>query len=229
MVWRADLPEDTSMKDNLLKAHSLDLRQTGLALSAAGPLLIQELRQASARAAAGEGTAYQFSSSSDAGRVALLAEALVYQPGGVSFGMQDELAEASVLVSRFAGSVYRLVDQFALVESLRGGRLAARTRVDWLGDVRTWWAAGSPLPAVADHQQVLAQALATRQAWLRLAAVLAAGAARVGLAMAAGPFNPVAIWAAWQYVQKVLAQYRTLHGGLHMESPGVRWPSQDAS
>ena len=214
MVWRVNLPDDSTKAGSLLDAHTLALSQTNLALSAAGPLLLQDLRQASGQASARqfavERASYEFSSSAEGDRVTFLTQALNYQPGGVSFGLQDELAEAAELVSRFTGSLHRLVDRFALVESGRGGRLAARTRVDWLGDVHTWWADGSPAPTITDHQRVLAQALATRQAWLRLAAVLTAGAARVGLAMATGPFNPVAIWAAVQYVQKVLAQYRLM-------------------
>jgi hypothetical protein len=69
----------------------------------------------------------------------------------VAFGLQDEVSEAAGTIAHFAGSVHRLVDQFALVESSRGGFPSARTRVDWLGDVHTWWMAGSPLPAIADQ------------------------------------------------------------------------------
>jgi hypothetical protein len=102
------------------------------------------------------------------------------------------------------------VDRFALVESSRGGSTSARTRLDWLGDVHTWWLAGSPPLVISDHRRALAQAVATRQAWLRLATLLTAGAAKIGIAMAAGPFNPLAIFTAWKYVQKVLEQYRLI-------------------
>jgi hypothetical protein len=128
----------------------------------------------------------------------------------VAFGLGDEINEAIQTVSGFADSVHRLVDQFALVESSRGGLSNARTRVEWLGDVHTWWAGGSPEHAISDHRRVLAQAIATRQAWLRLATILTAGAAKIGLSMAAGPFNPVAIMTAWKYIQKVIEQYRVI-------------------
>ena len=104
----------------------------------------------------------------------------------------------------------RLVDQFALVESSRGARPAPAPVIDWLGDVHTWWLAGSPPPVISDHRRALAQAVATRQAWLRLATMLTAGAAKIGIAMAAGPFNPLAIMTAWKYVQKVIEQYRLI-------------------
>ncbi len=122
--------------------------------------------------------------------------------------------EAAGTIADFAGSVHRLVDQFALVESSRGGVASARTRVDWLGDVHTWWMSGSPAPAIADHRRVLAQAIATRQAWLRLATILTAGAAKSRSSMAAGPFNPVAILTVWKYVQKVIEQYRLIRMGV---------------
>jgi hypothetical protein len=76
--------------------------------------------------------------------------------------------------------------------------------------VHTWWVPGSPASSISDHGRVLAQALATRQEWLRLVFVLTAGAAKISVAMATNPFNPVAIWGAWTYIQKVIEQYHSL-------------------
>ena len=210
VVWRANLPEDPSESGRLLNTHAVSLHHTAMALDAAVPLLKQDLQRAAADSSS-EGHAPAFDLSGAAtGRYDLVIGALNYDPSSVSFDLRNELSEAAETVSQFAGSVHRLVDQFALVESSRGGQQNARTRMDWLGDVHTWWVTGSPRPAIADHRRVLAQAIATRQAWLRLATVLTAGAAKVGLAMAAGPFNPVAIMTTWKYVQKVIEQYRII-------------------
>jgi hypothetical protein len=222
VVWRADLPDDPAASARLLTTHALSLQQTNVALDVAGPLLQQDIRRASSRAAAPGQVDFGVSPTQDSasaanGRYDLIAQALNADPHSVAFGLSDEVTEAAEIVSRFAGSVHRLVDQFALVESSRGGNPSARTRVDWLGDVQTWWLAGSPAPAIADHRRVLAQAIATRQAWLRLAATLTAGAAKVGLSMAAGPFNPVAILTVWKYVQKVIEQYRAIRIGVPVE------------
>jgi hypothetical protein len=219
VVWRADLPDDPAASARLLTTHALTLQQTNMALDVAGPLLQQDLRRASGGAAAPGQVNFgiapvQDSSNAAGGRYDLIAQALNADPQSVAFGLQDELAEAAGTIAHFAGSVHRLVDQFALVESSRGGLASARTRVDWLGDVHTWWISGSPAPAIADHRRVLAQAIATRQAWLRLATTLTASAAKVGLSMAAGPFNPVAILTVWKYVQKVIEQYRLIRMGV---------------
>ncbi len=214
LIWRANLPEDSYVSANLLSNHSLALRQIALALAATGPLLAQDLQFAARDGRTGqtrEGVNFDTRAPGMAsGRYGLITQALTYNPESVSFGIQNELAEVAEIVKRFAGSVQRLLGQFILVESLRGGRRTARSRVDWLGDVHTWWSPGSLEPAIADHHRVLAQALATRQEWLRLVTVLTAGAAKIGLAMTAGPFNPVAIWTAWKYIQKVIEQYRSL-------------------
>ncbi len=215
VVWRADLPDDPAASARLLNIHALTLQQTNMALDVAGPLLQQDLRRASGGAAAQGQVNFGIPPTQDSSRrYDLIAQALNADPQSVAFGLQDEVSEAAETIAHFAGSVHRLVDQFALVESSRGGFPSARTRLDWLGDVHTWWLAGSPPPAIADHRHVLAQAIATRQAWLRLATTLTAGAAKVGLAMAAGPFNPVAILTVWKYVQKVIEQYRLIRMGV---------------
>ena len=55
VVWRAELPEDPSESARLLNTQSVALRQTALALEAAGPLLGRDLQQASAQGSAGGG------------------------------------------------------------------------------------------------------------------------------------------------------------------------------
>jgi hypothetical protein len=211
VVWRANLPQDPVESARLLNTQSLSLRQTALALESAGPLLSRDLQRAAGNSSAKDAEASAFDlTGMSSGRYDLLAQALHSDPGSVSFDLRDELSEAAQTVSGFAASVHRLIDQFALVESSLGGLPSARTRVDWLGDVHTWWLAGSPRPVITDHRRVLAQAIATRQAWLRLATLLTTGAAKIGLSMAAGPFNPLAIMTAWKYIQKVIEQYRLI-------------------
>ena len=215
LIFSANLPEDPLASALLLNIHAQSLRQTDVALTATGPLLIQDLQRASIDGVKQGSGGYGIGSVLDTpsavyGRYDLVAQAINYNATSFSFDLQDELTEAIEIVGRFAGSIHRLVNQFALVETSQGGQLRARTRVDWLGDVHTWWAAGSMASTTSDHRRVLAQALATRQAWLRLLTLLTAGAAKVGLAMAAGPFNPLAVWTAWKYVQKIIEQYRAL-------------------
>ena len=207
LVWRAHLPADGDAAALALAAHDRTLFYTAQALHAAGPLLNRDLRQSQT---AGAAQAYALMPGVLAVRRGILARALNPQASGLAFGLQDDLAQAGEIVSRFAGQVTRLVEQFALVESSHSGRRAARTRVEWLGDVHTWWTPGHSPAALADHRRVLGLALATRQAWLRLILAFTAGAAKIALAMGATPFNPIAVWAAWNYVQTVLKHYHSL-------------------
>ena len=219
MVWKAELPGDAEAARLVLTGHAQALRQTERALAAAGPLLERDLRQGSLSPGwadqpftlePGADPAAQLPPEGLRARQNILARALDPLPDSLSFNLGDDLAAAGEVASRFAGQVSRLVNQFALVESSRGGQATAWTRVEWLGDVQTWWAPGRPQEDIAAHQRVLAQALATRQAWLRLVLVFAAGAAKIGMEMAAAPFNPIAVWTAWNYIQKVIEQYRVV-------------------
>jgi hypothetical protein len=102
------------------------------------------------------------------------------------------------------------VEQFALVETVRGGRAIGITRVAWLGDAETWWAAGASAEHFSQHAQALAQALATRQEWLNFLLLVSSGMLKVAVALATTPFSPLTIWTTWNYLRQVVQEYQQI-------------------
>lgn len=208
VVWRANLPEDPLESALALDSSALALRRIGQALATAGPLLVEDLRLMAGTGPSG--LAYELPAGAAPDRREILLQVLTRETETPSFSLRDDITGAVELVSRFTSQLRRLVEQFALVESRYSDRCVARTRVDWSGDVHTWWAPGIRASMISDHRRVLAQAMATRREWLRLVFVLTSGAAKISVVMATTPFNPLAIWAAWAYVKKVVEQYNSL-------------------
>jgi hypothetical protein len=211
LVWRADLPRDPQEAGRALNQQAHLLRQTESALSAAGPLLDDDLRQLAELDRAD--ASYYLEGRRIEGRQAVLALGMDYDLQRMDFSGRVrvlDLEEKMATVQRLANHVRRLVEQFALVETMHGGHRSGLTRINWLGDAQTWWASDSPPPAIAHHSQLLSQVLGTRQNWLRFLLQLVAGAAKIGMAMASGPFAPIAIWTAFNYLRQVMEQYRRL-------------------
>jgi hypothetical protein len=212
LVWRADLPRDPQEARRALNRRAHLLRQTESALSAAGPLLDDDLRQLAESDRAG--ASYFLEPRGTESREAVLALGMNYDLQRMDFSGRGigvlDLEEKMATVEQLAIQVRRLVEQFALVETSHGGHRSGLTRINWLGDAQTWWASDSPPTAIAHHNQLLRQVLGTRQNWLRFLLQLVAGAAKIGMAMASGPFAPIAIWTAFNYLRKVMEQYRRL-------------------
>lgn len=224
-VWRADLPDDPQSAGQLLAALAAQVRRSQNALPLAQLALEHDLRGLTP--AAGE---LSFSTQDSlAPPRAILAAGWSYQAqtraaaqGAVpaaSFGLLDglpvgkrELDEAADALRSFCAQVSGSVNRLALIETRVNGRKIAVTRAGWSGDLRTWWSAASNPDQRRQHERVVAQALATRQAWTRLLILLTAGTARVAAALAAAPFSPIAIWTTWNYVKEVIRQTQSLGG-----------------
>jgi hypothetical protein len=220
-VWRAALPEDPQESGYWLEAHASRLAASRRALPAAAARLEADLawlpgpREATAFTT-GPGLSKAVEEGSP--RSVLIASAQYRWAGGeTSFGFLDkfklELPQVEAigeLVRRFAGQVRSSVEQAALVQTEIGGRPLATTRVAWSGDVETWWIAGGARDSTAQHQRVLAGALALRQEWLRFLLQVTSGAARTAAALATGPFSLLALWTVWNYVKAVVNEYQEL-------------------
>jgi hypothetical protein len=219
-IWRADLPPDAGDAFDLLTERDGALRLSQRALPAAEAQLAADLRQLTAQPAgdaASGGHSFSLSDQDPASPRGILAAGLQHQELGVSFGLLDgvkiapfQLDQAARMASSFAEQVHRTVDQLALVETTCAGQRLGRTRAAWSGDVETWWSSAASRDQRLQHEQVLAQALATRQGWLRFLLTTAAGITRLAAALAAGPFSPVAIWTTWNYIQAVVKEYQKL-------------------
>ncbi len=214
-IWLANLPDDPDSADVLLLAQ----RRRVSALSRVLPAAPQYLQADLARMAnleKGE-VSFALNQAGPEAPLNILAGALQYRfpEQAVSFGLLDalkpdrrEVEESAGLFERFTRQVRQSVDGFAQVETVIGGRRLGRSRAAWSGDLETWWAADGLPDERRRHEEVLAQALATRQHWLRFFLLVAGGIPRVAGALAAGPFSPVAVWATWNYFRQVIQAYR---------------------
>jgi hypothetical protein len=209
--WRAELPGDANQAFLLLDQRDQDLRLCQQALPAADAQLTSDLR---ALQPGPGGVFFSLAQEEPGSPRSFLAAGLQHQGAGVSFGLFDnikidplQLNAVAKTASGFAEQVSRAVDQLALVETTSDGHRLGLTRAAWGGDVETWWASGATYDQCLQHQQVLAQALATRQAWLRFLLSAAAGITRVAAAIAAGPFSPIAIWTTWNYLQATIKNF----------------------
>jgi hypothetical protein len=214
-VWRANLPEDPQVAGDLLEVHDFQLRLVQNALPGFEQRLKHDLLGLTRQNTTGE-TSFSAGSEENHHLRSILAAGLQYQGTGVSFSLLDgikidplQLDKVAQMVASFSEQVQRNVDQLTLVETVRDGRRLAITRTAWSGDIETWWAAGTGPGQRILHEQVLAQALATRQGWLRFLLVLAGGITRVAASIAAGPFSLVSIWTTWNYLQEVIKEFRS--------------------
>lgn len=224
-VWRADLPDDPLEAQRLLSTRAAQLRLSQRSLAQAGTLLRNDLRSIPPPR---DGESFSTPAgwppaNPDTPRGLLELAAIERFSSQASFagepqegidqGLLSEAAldQAGQVAGDFFAQVQRLVGQFALVESSLGGRSLGLTRVSWGGDAQTWWSARAGMDDYPLHQQVLAQALGTRQAWLSFALLFSAGVVQVAAALASGPFSLLTIWTTWNYLKKVVEKYRALH------------------
>lgn len=212
-VWRVELPDDPQAAEDLLKYQAYRQAQAAWYLPAARRSLEHDLDSLD-RLEAGLEFSAQTGINTPRG---VLAVAYQYSHEQASYGLLDSLSldpqvldRTSQEVGQFAALVRRTVSQFALVETASAGKNIAKTRIAWSGDAETWWESGSDQGQFPRHNQVLAQALVTRQHWLRFLLLLTSGIVRTAAVLATGPFSLVAIWATWKYLQQVIAAFQKI-------------------
>lgn len=219
LAWHVELPEDVNSARAYLDEQARRSRAAQHALPAVDAALLRDLDDIRAR-----GFRYGFAgdTASAAGNPrSVLAAAARFDMTGETFALWDRLplnrqAVESVVerLGRWSEQVQQAMTLTALVDSRTAGAWIASSRVDWAGNVDTRWNAAASANRQQLHAAVLEQVLATRQNWLRFFLQVTAGAVRVGAVLASGPLSPVAIWAAWNYVQAVIGEYQTLAAGM---------------
>mgnify|MGYP000847082593 CR=1 FL=1 len=214
-LWLAYLPDDPDAADALLGEQARRSQALARAIPAAQAQFRADL--AGLRSQEPGGLSFALAQAGPDAPLNILAGALQYRypEQADSFGLLDvfrparqQVEDSAVLFDRFTRQVRQTIDGFAQIETISGGRRLASTLASWSGDLETWWTAGGLPEERRRHEQVLSQALAARQHWLRFFLLVAGGIPRVAGALAAGPFSPIAIWAAWNYFQKALQAYR---------------------
>lgn len=217
-LWRAELPDDPLETTNLLNNQAYMQRQMDWYFPAAKHSLMHDLSSLGGPDPEIDFTLHENGPQPGDGSLrGILEAAYLYHHDPVSFSIFDSfrldeqlLEKTSREVSQFTALMRRTVEQFALVETASAGRSIASTRITWTGDSETWWRSSADKQLFLQHNQVLAQALATRQHWLHFLMLLTSGIVRTAATLATGPFSLIAIWATWNYLQQVIVAFRKI-------------------
>jgi hypothetical protein len=108
----------------------------------------------------------------------------------------------------FFSKVRQMLAHYAYVESSAGDSPTGRTVVSWTGDFETLWQRGLSADQMQLHSKSIELALSSRQAWVKMAMLVAQGAALFGLFSSTG--NPLMIPAVYKFIRQVMEQYREI-------------------
>ncbi len=215
VVWRAELPAKTSRRRDALALNAYLLRRAGDALPIAEQYLVDKA------APSGDRATRPYSLAAPARdevqrqlEVSLLwAEQMgrVSQPTGEAYAtpgeIYDEIRQAIQDTLQFYENLRRAVAQMAWAETVINGQVVGRTTVGWLGNFHTSLQPRIHPAQAADHQRLVQQALASRQAILRMSLLVAAGAAGLVTSSLTGP---LAIIGVLNFVKGLIDMYQQL-------------------
>jgi hypothetical protein len=204
-VWQVALPSSPRSAQRMLTASQRRLQGANLALPAAEARLAQFASYTRL-----SGLQYSSPAASQPAAEASLQIFLrrTQSAERKTYGLDDlipqikELMEAS---NRLAQNIRLSLASYALVESRQTGRLLGRTRVSWLGAFASEWQPGDEPQHRRLHRQVVLQALATRQSWVRIGLAVAAGGASLASATLG---NPLALLGVFQFVRQVIREFQ---------------------
>jgi hypothetical protein len=129
-----------------------------------------------------------------------------------SFGIGEHVSDGWNKVTQqfqaWACHLLRAVAHYAWVETYAGDQLIGRTSVSWAGDMQTVWPAGLDPAQSVLHQRTLDLALASRNTAMQLFLLVAQASVKVSVlfAVPGGPLLIIPV--VWQFVQRVLAEYK---------------------
>ena len=208
-VWRANLPADPELAEAELAGGETRLGASHAALTEA------QMRLDAFVAARTAGPAFDVPGTGAEGAAPeaelwLLLQEIEQGRPPPSFGLGDTLVgkweQANQQFQAFIEQVSRLVAYYALVETRQAGRIVGRTAVGWTGDVDTVWPAATQ-PDQADlHRRTLALALASRDALVRMVALVTSGAVKLSVLLTTPGGAVLALPAAWKFINRVLAE-----------------------
>lgn len=204
-TWRVDLPANPRTAQKALAANQRRIVTAALALPAAEARLgdfAGQLPQSGLEFALPDEA--RKSAEADLQRFLRRTQRSARQ----SYGLDDLVPQIKELIeaaNRLAQNVRLSLASYALVESNLGGSLVGRTRVSWLGDFSSEWRPGLEQSQASLHRQAVAQALATRQSWVRIGLAVAASGASLAAALAGNPF---ALLGVFQFVRQVIGEFQ---------------------
>jgi hypothetical protein len=132
--------------------------------------------------------------------------------GRVTFGIGElipgEMIDANQQFRAALAGLSRMLLHLAWVETHQGGRLLARTVVNWSGDMDTTWDWDVVQEQFEYHHRSLALALASRITLLNTLSITTRAAVKLSVLIATPGASLLALPAAWKYVNQILAQVR---------------------
>ena len=200
-IWRANLPADLKQAHSYLTAGLRQLEISQKVLESV-PSRLDQLRE--------ELDAGRSFGISD--RLRPEAELLEFlanpepQAIAISFSLADQFDFK--VGDAFSGLLHRLrtsLNKYAWVETLFGGRLVARTAVDWSGDFHTAWTLGLDQSEAGLHLRTLRLALKSRDALARMIVIIARATVKISLLLSSPITAPLALPAAYKYVRAIMA------------------------
>ncbi|WP_322490337.1 hypothetical protein [Chloroflexus sp.] len=199
VIWQARLPDDPAAAQAALRAA---LAQLGAHEAALATIELRLQRVVSG--------AVSFSLALPPAEQALLNGLWAVQPEEASFGLSDTLQAqcqaAQEQIAALSAQTREALGGYATVETVQGGRLIGRTRINWHGDARSLLIAGIDSTQAELHHQTLALALRSRAGLLRLFGLVGRGAAIVATMVTSPAGVIMALPAVWRFVQEVLAE-----------------------
>jgi hypothetical protein len=127
----------------------------------------------------------------------------------VDYGLESVIGNLSHASARFQALVAQArqtLTQFAWVETTQAGRILARSKMDWLGDVATFRRDDLTPQEQQFHERNLMISLRSRTALLRALVLAARGAVQVA-GMLTHPAGAImALPAVWRYINQIVAE-----------------------
>ncbi len=201
-VWRCDLPSDPDEA-----AARLHVERERLDASDAN------LQAALARLDAftpGADVSFAAQAQPEA-ELARLLDALHTPAPAESFGLRETLGggwdEINQQFQDFVARLQHLVANYAWVETSIEGVQVGQTIVGWTGHVNTLWRLDLSPEQASLHQRNLALALDSRNALIKRFALVVQGAIKLSGMLATPGGAVLALPAAWNYINQVLAEF----------------------
>ncbi len=202
VVWSVAMPSSPMMAQRLIDQQARALSQTEQAIGLAG----QKLQGLSADWLEVSFAVGQIDTPADATLRHNLMRGQERQTE-ISFGLSDDVAQSWDSFQKFIQQTFQLLSPTLYLETKIEQNLLAYSTVQFNGNIETTWPHSATILQTWLHKQSLALALKSRVATLQFLGQIVAGGA--ALAMKFNLEGPLALPAAWRYIQDVLAMSKS--------------------
>lgn len=209
-IFRLELPADARRAAARLDEEEVRLRAVQAALADVPQRVDRLVQQAQVSGGVGVSFAAAETTLPEPEAEALeLLHALEMPAVGLSFAVEGEqrrsLDQAYEDFRADMDNLFRLVSNFAWVETRQAEALVGRTVVSWSGDLSTTWKLGLPPENQDLHRRSLQQALATRHIVMHALVVTTSSAAKLALLLTTPASAVLALPVAWKLVKQIMA------------------------